>query len=75
MVNYPDVMQKAQAELDSVVGRERPPTFDDADALPYIRAIVQETLRWRPVSPLSMLIYYDLMDLTEPSMIFQLYHM
>ena len=45
MVNYPDVMQKAQAELDSVVGRERPPTFDDEDALPYIRAIVQEPRR------------------------------
>ena len=74
MVNYPDVMQKAQAELDSVVGRERPPTFDDEDALPYIRAIVQETLRWRPVSPLSMLTY-GRMDLIESLMILQVCHM
>ena len=55
MLNYPDVMHKAQAELDSVVGRERLPTFDDLGKLPYIHAIVRETLRWRPTAPLGML--------------------
>ncbi|KAI0088573.1 cytochrome P450 [Irpex rosettiformis] len=54
MLNYPDVMRKAQAELDEVVGRERIPTFGDKDNLPYIRAIVRETLRWRPVSPIGL---------------------
>ena len=55
MVNYPDVMHKAQAQLDKVVGRERLPTFDDWDNLPYIRALVRETMRWRPVAPLGTL--------------------
>ena len=45
----PHVVEKAQAQLDSVVGRDRLPTFEDKPRLPYIIAIMQETLRWRPV--------------------------
>ena len=51
MTLYPDAMRKAQAELDVVVGRDRLPTFEDKDNLPYIRAIIKETLRWRPTGP------------------------
>jgi hypothetical protein len=40
-----DVVRRAQAELDMVVGRDRLPTFQDRHTLPYIRAIVKETLR------------------------------
>ncbi|KAJ7170774.1 cytochrome P450 [Mycena crocata] len=54
MTLYPDVMRKAQHELDTVVGRERLPNFGDKDSLPYIRAIIKESLRWRPVSPLAV---------------------
>ena len=53
MVLYPEVMRKAQGEVDAVVGHDRPPTFEDWDNLPYIRAIVKEVLRWRPVTPLG----------------------
>lgn len=55
MTLYPSVMRKAQAEIDAVVGRDRVPNFRDEPSLPYIRAIVKETLRWRPVGPLGML--------------------
>ncbi|GAA6032480.1 hypothetical protein JCM8097_004781 [Rhodosporidiobolus ruineniae] len=44
---------KAQAELDRVVGPDRLPTFDDFEDLPYIRAVVNETLRWRPIAILG----------------------
>ena len=54
VLNYPDVMRKAQEELDSLVGRGRVPSFADAVNLPYIRAMVRETLRWRPISPLGV---------------------
>lgn len=54
MTLYPDVMRKAQAELDAVVGRDRMPTYADRPHLPYIRAIVKEVLRWRPVGPLGV---------------------
>ncbi|KAI0757948.1 cytochrome P450 [Fomes fomentarius] len=53
MVLHPEVQARAQAEIDAVVGRDRAPTFADRDNLPYIRACVRETLRWRTVGPLG----------------------
>ena len=53
MVHHPDIMRKAQAELDRVVGRDRLPSFTDMPHLPYIRAIVKEVLRWRPPGPMG----------------------
>ncbi|KAG2087119.1 cytochrome P450 [Suillus discolor] len=54
MVLYPDVQRRAQAEIDSVVGRNRLPTFEDRASLPYIDAVVRETFRWHPVVPLGI---------------------
>lgn len=53
MVHYPEKMRKAQAELDAVVGRERMPEYTDRDSLPYVRALINEVLRWRPVAALG----------------------
>lgn len=52
MTRYPEVMRKAQEEIDAVVGRDRAPSFADLHSLPYIHAIVKEVLRWRPPVPL-----------------------
>ncbi|KAF1842792.1 cytochrome P450 76C3 [Cucurbitaria berberidis CBS 394.84] len=46
----PDVQRKAQEEIDRVVGSSRSPSFDDEADLLYIRAIVKEILRIRPVT-------------------------
>jgi len=54
MIAFPEVQRRAQAELDSVVGRHRLPTFDDAPRLPYMCAMVREALRWRPTIPLGV---------------------
>ena len=54
MIAHPDVQQRAQDELDEFVGRSRPPTFADAPNLPYIQAMVRETLRWRAALPLGL---------------------
>lgn len=51
MTLHPDVFQRARAEIDSVVGTERLPTFEDRPDLPYIDAILKECLRWRTVAP------------------------
>ncbi|OBZ76027.1 O-methylsterigmatocystin oxidoreductase [Grifola frondosa] len=48
---FPGPAKKAQEELDRVVGRDRLPTFDDEDALPYLGAFVKEVTRWRPIAP------------------------
>jgi cytochrome P450 len=53
MIAYPETQSRAHAELDAVVGRERLPTFADYPHLPYVRAMVKEILRWRPVAPLA----------------------
>ncbi|KAJ5496506.1 Cytochrome P450 [Penicillium fimorum] len=42
-------VKKAQQLLDEVVGKDRLPSFEDRPKLAYIDAIVNETLRWRPV--------------------------
>lgn len=54
MILHPEVMHKAQTEIDAVVGRERVPTSDDYDQLPYIRATIKEVMRWRPPFPLGV---------------------
>jgi cytochrome P450 len=51
MVRYPDVQRKAQLEIDTVVGTGRFPTIKDQPRLPYVQAILKETLRWHPVTP------------------------
>ncbi|KAH7317139.1 cytochrome P450 [Stachybotrys elegans] len=53
MILYPEVQEKAQAEIDSVVGGERLPIFSDRLRLPYIEAIVQELLRWHSATPMG----------------------
>lgn len=55
MVVNPDIQAKAQGMIDEVCPG-RLPTFDDMSDLPYIDALVKETLRWRPVLPLSAYI-------------------
>ncbi|KAG1757498.1 cytochrome P450 [Suillus lakei] len=54
MVLHPEVQAKAQAEIDRVIGKDRLPNFDDRPALPYLEAVVRETLRWYPVIPLGV---------------------
>lgn len=56
MVLNPAILARAQAQLDSVVGT-RLPTFEDRPHLPYLDAIVSETLRWNPVTPLGESLY------------------
>lgn len=52
MVLYPDVLKKAQQAVDAVC-EGRLPEFSDYDSLPYVHALVKETLRWNPTVPLS----------------------
>ena len=54
MLAYPEVQDHAHAELDEVVGNARPPTFSDLPSLPYIRAMVKETLRWSLTVPFGV---------------------
>ncbi|MCJ1246862.1 hypothetical protein MMC30_004071 [Trapelia coarctata] len=50
MIKHPEEFKKAQREVDQVCGSLRSPTSDDISRLPFIRACMDETLRWRPVA-------------------------
>lgn len=52
MVLHPDIQAKAQSEIDSVVGADRLVSDSDIPKLPYLQAIVKETLRMHPPGPL-----------------------
>ncbi|KAI0295310.1 cytochrome P450 [Multifurca ochricompacta] len=54
MTLYPEVQRKAQAEVDSVTCGSRLPDFSDFDELPYVDAVLNEVLRWHPVTPLGV---------------------
>lgn len=47
---YPEIQAKAHAEIARVIGDEGSPTFEDENSLPYVRAIIKEILRLRPVT-------------------------
>ncbi|KAF4610285.1 hypothetical protein D9613_010679 [Agrocybe pediades] len=51
MLLYPQVQERAQKEIDSVVENDRLPTFEDRSKLPYITGIVKEALRWHSPAP------------------------
>ncbi|KAF5309455.1 hypothetical protein D9619_012399 [Psilocybe cf. subviscida] len=54
MAMYPEAQRKAQAELDAVIGPHRLPKFSDRSSLPYVNALVKETMRWQLVTPLAI---------------------
>ncbi|KAF2211351.1 hypothetical protein CERZMDRAFT_85519 [Cercospora zeae-maydis SCOH1-5] len=53
MLLYPDVQRYAQQQIDAVCGESRLPTMADQAALPYIRMLMKETLRWCPTTILG----------------------
>ena len=53
MALHPLEQMKALEEIETVVGSDRLPTFDDRSSLPYVEALYREVLRWRPVTPVG----------------------
>lgn len=51
MTLYPEVYKRLQEEVDHVVGRDRLPSFADRPHLPYVSAVIKETLRWQTILP------------------------
>ena len=51
---HPEIQHRAQAEVDSVVGKARLPGVEHRDHLPYLQAIVKEVLRFHPVAPTGL---------------------
>ncbi|KAH7929265.1 cytochrome P450 [Leucogyrophana mollusca] len=54
MMQNPEVQKRAHAEVDAVVGNTRLPSFSDRQSLPYVEALIRETRRWRPITPIGV---------------------
>ncbi|KAF9218869.1 cytochrome P450 [Gyrodon lividus] len=54
MVQHPEVLKRAQAEVDAVVGQNRLPACKDRELLPYCNALFTETMRWAVPVPLNL---------------------
>ncbi|KAJ4490644.1 cytochrome P450 [Lentinula aciculospora] len=54
MLANPEAQKRAHEEIDSVVQSGEFPGFSDQERLPYVTAIVKETMRWKNVTPLGI---------------------
>nr|UXM19720.1 flavonoid 3'-monooxygenase 2 [Hydrangea macrophylla] len=52
LLKKPEIFKKATEELDRVIGKDRWVQEKDIPNLPYIEAIIKETMRMHPVAPM-----------------------
>ncbi|KAJ7205516.1 cytochrome P450 [Mycena pura] len=62
ILSNPEAQKKAQAEIDAVVGTDRLPDFHDEPHLPYVAALMKESMRWRNVAPIPIPHYLSAED-------------
>ncbi|CAN7947486.1 unnamed protein product, partial [Ixodes pacificus] len=51
--NPNSLQNKIQKEIDDVVGRHRPPTWEDRKQMPFTMASLKETLRWMSIGSIG----------------------
>ena len=54
ILTYPSCQLLAQLEIDRVVGSDRMPVLEDYEHLPYLKALVNEVHRFRPILPIGL---------------------
>ncbi|THH01886.1 hypothetical protein EW145_g6841 [Phellinidium pouzarii] len=54
MTRCPEVVKRAQEEIDRVVGSDRLPTIEDRPQLPYMECIMKEVFRFNPAVPIGI---------------------
>ncbi|KAL1748709.1 cytochrome P450 [Schizophyllum fasciatum] len=59
MLDRPELLKRAQSELDAVLDAGQLPDFADQERLPFVNAIVLESLRYVPVAPASISHFYS----------------
>lgn len=54
LLKNPEAMRKVKEELNEVVGENRKVEESDIEKLPYLQAVIKETLRLHPAAPLLL---------------------
>ncbi|RID63690.1 hypothetical protein BRARA_E02674 [Brassica rapa] len=59
IINNPNVLERLRQEMDSVVGKTRLIQETDLPRLPYLQAVVKETLRLHPPAPILVRMFEE----------------
>ncbi|KAF3693288.1 Cytochrome P450 2G1 [Channa argus] len=62
LIKYPQIQEKMQQEIDTVIGRERCANMEDRKSLPFTDAVIHEVQRFLDIVPFS-LPHYALKDI------------
>ncbi|XP_037763553.1 cytochrome P450 2J2 isoform X2 [Chelonia mydas] len=54
MAIYPDIQERVQVEIDTVIGQARQPAMGDRDNMPYTNAVIHEVQRISNIVPLNV---------------------
>ncbi|CAJ2629430.1 unnamed protein product [Trifolium pratense] len=54
LVHHPEAMSKAKKELEGTIGLGNPIEESDIDRLPYLNAVIKESLRLHPPAPMLL---------------------
>ncbi|XP_035535901.1 cytochrome P450 2G1-like [Morone saxatilis] len=63
LIKHPNIQEKMQQEIDSVIGADRCPRMEDRKSLPFTDAVIHEVQRFLDIVPFS-LPHYALHDIS-----------
>ncbi|XP_070762714.1 cytochrome P450 2G1-like [Enoplosus armatus] len=63
LIKHPNIQEKMQQEIDTVIGQDRCPSMEDRKSLPFTGAVIHEVQRCLDIVPFS-LPHYALQDIS-----------